>query len=170
MQAPSVQSLILDADAIEKKINRLAYQIWERNHQSDALVFAGIASQGYFLATQLAKVFSSVSGKKSEVLQIRLDKKAKALPEVHIDGETDWNGKTIIVVDDVLNTGRTLAYAIHPFLQYPIESLQVAILVDRNYNTFPIKADFVGYSLSTTLEEHVEAVLNPDSPIGVYLH
>ena len=74
--------------------------------------------------------------------------------------ETDVNGdelynSIIIIVDDVQNSGKTMAFAVKHFLQYPVKSIQTCVLIDRRYNLFPVRADYVGLSLSTTLKEHV---------------
>ena len=81
----------------------------------------------------------------------------------------DFENKVIIVVDDVLNTGRTFSYSLAPFLSIPVKKLQVAVLIYRNYRKFPIAADYKGYELSTTIAEHVEVIVTDDIKRGVYL-
>jgi pyrimidine operon attenuation protein/uracil phosphoribosyltransferase len=77
--------------------------------------------------------------------------------------------KVIVLLDDVLNTGRTLAYSLKPFLNVEIKKLHTAVLVDRNHKQFPIAADYIGYALSTTIQEHIEVVLEDNERFGVYL-
>ena len=100
-----------------------------------------------------------------------VDKQATQQPEINIESNVDtFRNKNIVLCDDVLNTGKTLAFSLRPFLSIPIKKLQVAVIVDRNHPNFPMAADYVGYSLSTTLNEHIQVVLSDEEKTGVYIY
>ena len=102
-------------------------------------------------------------------MRIKLDKQSPLQTEVTLSPTLPLDNRVIILADDVLNTGKTLAYSLKPFLSIPIKKLQVAVLVDRSHHRFPISADFVGYSLSTTINEHIHVELEDEASFGVYL-
>ncbi|MGF7215693.1 pyrimidine operon attenuation protein/uracil phosphoribosyltransferase [Spirosoma lacussanchae] len=163
-------TLILTPEQIRQKIRRIAFQIYETNFEEPALLLAGVSGEGYVLAQALAQELQRIAPFSVELLQLRLDKTQPAQPPVEASGSvTDFTDKVVIVVDDVLYTGRTLAFSLQPFLSVPIRKLQVAVLVDRNYPRYPVSADYKGYELSTTLTDHVDVVLSDDTRMGVYL-
>ncbi len=161
---------ILNNSQILQKIKRIAFEIFENNFEETELVIAGIKGQGYILSKLIAHELQNISAIKVQYVQIVFDKDSPYDNSAVFDcDERFLEKKTIIVVDDVLNTGRTLAYSLSPFLSIPVKRLQVAVLVDRDYRRFPIKADFVGYSLSTTISDHISVNLQTEGNYGVYL-
>lgn len=162
--------ILLTAKQAHQKIRRMAYQIYEDNFSEKKLVIAGINGEGYTLAAEIAGHLREITDKEIYLAQISLDKKAKSQPDIQIECEIDtFRNKTVILVDDVLNTGRTLAFCLRPFLSIPLKRIQVAVLVNRDYLLFPVKADYIGYSLSTTLNDHVKVILGNKEDAGVYL-
>ncbi len=149
-------SEVLNHQQIKKKITRMAFEIYERNLNSAGVVFAGVTGMGKNLADLLAAELSAISPLKIEQVQIILDKEAIADSEVELTTEIELQGKTLILVDDVLNTGKTLAYAMKPFLDVELFKMEVAVLVNRSHGLFPIRPDYTGYELSTTLNEHIK--------------
>ncbi|GAB3555460.1 phosphoribosyltransferase family protein [Spirosoma fluminis] len=163
-------TLVLNAEQIRQKIRRIAFQIYENNFEEPAILLAGISGEGYVLAQALASELESIAPFTIDLLQLELDKTQTAQPPVQtIPAEVTLVDKVVIVVDDVLYTGRTLVFSLQPFLQVPVKKLQVAVLVDRNHPRYPVAADYKGYELSTTLTEHVEVVLSDQQRTGVYL-
>ena len=151
-----MKTLILNHLQIEQKINRIAHEIYEYNYEEKEIVIAGIADRGYVLAQKICNVLAKISPFKIKLLEIRIDKKNLTLDNFSLQvNENDLNNKVVLVVDDVLNTGKTLIYAIHPFLKFNIKKIATIVLVDRNHNLFPVRADYVGLSMATTLQEHV---------------
>jgi len=150
------QILILDKDQIRKKITRIAYQILEDNFEEKELVLAGLAERGYVLAQRLGQVLREISPELNVILiKIVLDKVSSSLK-----AETDHSvemakGKVVVLVDDVLNSGRALAYGLGVFLNVPLKKLRTAVLIDRSHHRFPVISDFSGLKLSTILNEHV---------------
>lgn len=161
---------ILDGPALLQKIRRIAFQIFENNFEESEIIIAGIVGEGYSLAKLLCQNILEISSIKAQAVAIQLNKEIPYESPVQFDCDKSiFEGKVIIVVDDVLNTGRTFSYSLAPFLSMHVKKIQVAVVVDRNYRKFPISADYIGYQLSTTLSEHVEVVLSDQSKLGVYL-
>ena len=164
------KNLILDKEEILQKIRRIAFEIYENNFEEEALIIAGVYDKGYIISDILLKELQKIFPGELKLIKVSLDKFAPLQSEISLDISSDeLHKKTIILTDDVLNTGRTLAYSLKPFLNAEIKKIQTVVLVDRGYKSFPVSADYVGYSLATTLKDHVEVNLEKDS-FGVYLH
>lgn len=162
------KSLILDSSQVKQKIRRMAHEIYERNFKEKALVFAGIDGHGYRLAELLAKEFDAISPIKARLVKVTLDKFAPQQSDVTLDcALKDVKKKCIILVDDVLNTGRTLAYGLKPFLSIEVKKIETAVLVNRSHALFPVSPQYTGYELSTTIKDHVEVRLGKET--AVYL-
>lgn len=162
-------NLVLNQEQILQKIRRIAYEIYENNYEEERLVLAGIEGQGYEFAHMLQEQLEQISGKEVQLVKISLDKLAPSQSAIGLDcAVEELKGKAIILADDVLNTGRTLAYCLKPFLQNPVKKLEIAVLVNRSHTSFPVQAKYTGYELSTTLTEHIQVVLEKGS-LAVYL-
>ena len=154
------QLLILDKKQIQQKINRMAYQILEDNLNEKEIVLAGIWDRGYKLAIRLKDVLVEISDLKVTMLKIELDKDNSSLVATTDIETAKVKNKVIIVVDDVLNSGKTLAYGFGVFLNTPHKKIRTVVLVDRSHKIFPISTDFVGLQMATVLKEHVDVVLD----------
>lgn len=161
---------ILDKVQIHQKLNRLAYEVYENNFNEKSLLVVGIDGNGYKVASLIAERLREISDIKIQLGKIKINKDEpwKGEPQVDFD-EKDFINKTTILVDDVLNSGKTLIYAVRLFLDKPVKKLNTVILVDRSHTRFPVKADFVGLTLSTTLQEHIEADFSKKGNEAVYL-
>jgi pyrimidine operon attenuation protein/uracil phosphoribosyltransferase len=157
---PNKEVLILDKQQIAQKINRIAYQILEDNLNEKEIVLAGIWDRGYKLALRLKNVLETISAFKVTMLRVDLEKKNSKLVAKTDLGESEWKNKVIILVDDVLNSGKTLAYGLGVFLNTPHKKIRTVVLVDRSHKIFPIATDFVGLELATILKEHVDVVMD----------
>jgi pyrimidine operon attenuation protein/uracil phosphoribosyltransferase len=162
------KTLVLDKKQVQQKLDRLAWQIYEQNYKEKEIIIAGIADRGVLLAKKLADKLMEISNIKVKLATIKVDKDYPFYKDIEVDiQEKEYKNKVIILVDDVLNSGKTLMYGAKYFLSVPLKRLSTIVLVDRNHNRFPIKADFVGLSLSTTLKEHISVELEKNA--GVYL-
>lgn len=161
--------LVLDHKQIQQKITRIAFEIYERNAAEEGVIFAGITGMGFVLSGLLADKLREISPLKVEGIEILLDKAAKSMGEIELSKSFPFEGKCLIIVDDVLNTGKTLAYAMNPFLKEAIKKMEVAVLVNRSHKLFPVTPDYTGYELATTLNEHITVKLEPFSS-SVHLH
>ncbi|RRB04458.1 phosphoribosyltransferase family protein [Larkinella rosea] len=161
---------ILTRVQVEQKIRRIAFEIYENNFEQSEVILAGVSGEGHVLAQRLADVLQQIAPLAVRVMKIMLDKTTRQQPAIHLDAEDAvFTDRSVIVVDDVLNSGRTLAFALQPFLNVPLTSLKVAVIVDRDHKRYPVAADYIGYKLSTTLTEHVQVVLSDEERIGVYM-
>ncbi len=164
-------NLILTQKQTLQKIKRIAYEIYENNFTEQEIILAGIYDKGYRLAQLLQEEFNAIAPLRANLVKVSLDKFLPLQGDIQLDCPPEMlHNKCIVLIDDVLNTGRTMIYSLKPFLSMEIKKLQTAVLVDRNHKLFPVSADYVGYALSTTLNEHVEVVLEPGDSFGVYLH
>jgi pyrimidine operon attenuation protein/uracil phosphoribosyltransferase len=154
------KTLVLNKEQIQQKSRRIAYQILEDNFEETHIVLVGIADRGYVFAKRLQNVLQEIAkDKEIELIKVTIQKGKRSLhAETDVPVETAKN-KVVIVVDDVLNSGRTLAYALGTFLDVPLKKMRTAVLVDRSHHLFPIFSDFYGVKLSTILKEHVEVHL-----------
>ena len=164
-----MKNLVLEDDQVRQKIRRMAYEIYENNFGEEKIILAGIDGQGYSLALLMGKELSTISPLKVIPVKVTLDKEAPEKSDVSIDVKIEeLKKRVVILVDDVLNSGRTLAYGMKPFLSIEVKKIEVAVLVNRSHPRFPVQPNYTGYELSTTLSEHVEVVLGKKS--AVYLH
>lgn len=160
---------ILDHQQIQHKINRIAYQIYEANVEEKEIIIAGIDGGGLLFAKKIAKVLDSITDANITLCKVNMDKKNPLDSGVTTSlKEADYKNKSIILIDDVLNSGTTLIYGVHHFLQTPLKQLKTAVLVNRNHKKYPVKADYKGISLSTSLHEHINVDFN-SKKYGVYL-
>jgi pyrimidine operon attenuation protein/uracil phosphoribosyltransferase len=162
------KTLILDAGQVKQKIKRMAFEIYENHSKDKSVVVAGIEGQGFILAKLLSKELESISPIKAQLVKIGVNKMEPQADQVVLDCDLkDVKKKAIILVDDVLNTGRTLAHGMKPFLEVEVKSIEAAVLVNRSHSSFPIWPTYTGYELATTIKDHVEVFLGREA--AVYL-
>nr|WP_299384067.1 phosphoribosyltransferase family protein [Allomuricauda sp.] len=160
---------ILSHDQIQHKVKRIAYQIYEANVNEKEIIVAGIVGGGLDLAKKIAAVLRKITDAEIVLCHLKMDKKNPLKSGVGTSiPEEAYKNKSIVVVDDVLNSGTTLIYGVHHFLKTPIKQLKTAVLVNRNHKKYPIKADYKGISLSTSLNEHVKVEFTAKNNV-VYL-
>lgn len=154
------KNLILNEQQVLQKIKRMAYQICERNLKEKTVVLVGIYPQGYHLAGLLVNELKQVAPFEIILAKLELDKDKPLSDSIKLDiAASELDKKAIILVDDVLNTGKTMAYSLKPFLNRNLKKLETAVLVNRSHKKFPISANYKGIELSTTLSEHIVVVL-----------
>ncbi|MEX8547587.1 MAG: phosphoribosyltransferase family protein [Mucilaginibacter sp.] len=152
--------LVLNSRQIQQKIDRIAYQIVEDNIEETEIVLAGLQQRGFRLAARLKTILEEIAPFKVTLISIDLDKYSSSLnASVSVEVE-ECSNKVVVLVDDVLNSGKALAYAFGIFLDIPLKKIRTVVLVDRNHKSFPISTDFSGLALSTILKEHVDVVLD----------
>ena len=146
---------ILNHKEINHKIKRIAYQIYESNVDEKEIILAGIQSNGYIFAQKLSAALRDISDIEPILCKVFIDKK-NPLSDIKTSLKVEeYHSKSVILEDDVLNSGTTLIYGVKHFLDVPLKQFKTAVLVNRNHKKYPVKADFKGISLSTSLHEHV---------------
>jgi pyrimidine operon attenuation protein / uracil phosphoribosyltransferase len=161
---------ILNDSQVKQIIKRIAYQIFENHFNDKELIIAGIDGRGTHIAQLLYEEINAISKIKVKRMDIELDKVNPSGNTVKLSDESySITDKNVIVVDDVLNTGRTLVYALTPFIRAKAKKIQIAVLVDRNHKSFPVSADYIGMELSTTLQEHISVTIEKKK-VNVYLN
>lgn len=147
---------ILNHRQIEQKFNRIAWQIFEDNANEKDIVIAGINGNGYEIAKSITAILEKISDIKVNLTEVVINKESPFSNDISVGLEIDdYKDKVVILIDDVLNSGKTMIYGVKHFLNVSLKKLNTAVLLDRQHNRFPIKADYVGTSLSTTIQEHI---------------
>jgi len=157
------RSIILNNQQINHKIRRIAFQIYENNIDEKEIVIAGIAANGFILAKKIKKSLESISNINVKLCEVTMNKKK---PQEAIQTSipaSEYSNTSLVLVDDVLNSGTTLIYAVKHFLDVPLKQFLTAVLVNRNHKKYPIKADFKGISLSTSLQENISVEFHKNS-------
>ena len=163
-----VKNCIMTAETIKRSIRRMAFQVAENNADESAIIIAGVVGNGRMLAAKLMAELKPMIGATIESINIDLNKKEPL--NAAIINQQDFSGKVIIVVDDVSNTGKTLLYALKPFLNFQPKKIQTLVLVERSHKLFAVQPDYVGLSVATTLQEHISVETEGDEITGAWLH
>ena len=158
---------ILSKEVVRKKLQRMAYEILENNIDEKEIILAGIRESGSVVAKVIQQMLAEISSIKTELITITLDKNEPT--DVSLSGSIDLNGKVIILIDDVSNSGKTLLYALKPFIEFHPKKIQILVLVERTHTSFPVRPDYVGLSIATTLQEHIFVEVKGEVVIGAYL-
>ena len=159
---PDKKLLILNQQQIKQKIDRIAYQILEDNFDEKEILIAGMLPRGTYIAQRLKTILDEIAPFKSKLLTLDVDRNSTSLNAKYDFDITECNNKVVILVDDVLNSGKALAYGFGVFLNAPLKKLRTVVLIDRNHKSFPIKTDYAGIALSTIIKDHIEVVLDQE--------
>lgn len=163
------QDLILNGAQIDQRITRIAYQIYENHLEEKHLILAGVSDNGKLFAQMLETALKKISDQKYTVGKVDINKEAPLSEEIALDLEDkELIKKPVILIDDVLNSGRTAAFALKTLLKTNVKKIEVAVMVNRSHKSFPIYPKYSGYQLATTISEHVTVVFEGKEK-GVYL-
>ena len=155
-------NIILSHQQIQNKIRRIAYQIYEVNFNEEEIILAGIAENGYILAQKLKNVLDSISDIDCKLCEVTMNKEFPLNTVATSMEEEAYKNKSVILIDDVLHSGATLIYGVKHFLNVSLKRFNTVVLVDRNHKKYPVKADYKGISLSTSLQEHVKVIFGSE--------
>ena len=158
---------ILSKEVAEKKLRRMAFEILENNIDEKEIILAGIRESGSVVAKVIQHMLGEISSIKTEFITVTLDKKEPT--DVSLSKSFDFNKKVIIVIDDVSNSGKTLLYALKPFIAFHPKKIQTLVLVERTHTSFPVRPDYVGLSIATTIQEHIFVEVKGEEVTGAYL-
>ncbi len=158
---------ILTADVADKKLRRMALQVVEKNYNAEQLILIGIKQNGCVIAKKMEQYLKDVFSGEVVVFELTIDKKKPGA--VSLNTEMDFTNKTILLIDDVANSGRTMLYALKPLLEYLPKKIQTLALVERTHKTFPVDVDYVGLSVSTTTDEHIAVEVENGEVLGAWM-
>tara|TARA_Y100000768_G_scaffold141484_1_gene105439 strand:- start:3542 stop:4027 length:486 start_codon:yes stop_codon:yes gene_type:complete len=150
-----MSNVILNSNQIVQKIKRLSYELYENNLEEKKVILFGINSNGNILSNRIKKNLDNLFPVNIESYNLKIDVNNSTLNKLDLERDS-LNGKVIIIVDDVLNSGKTIAYSINLILPFYPKKIEVAVLVDRSHKNFPILAKYSGVKLNTTINEHVK--------------
>lgn len=162
------RNCILNGETVKRKLRRMAFEIVEKNTGETELVIAGIHGNGEVVARNVMTELRSIGALTLHYVIVELNKKQPK--DVRIQSELNFDDKIIIVADDVANSGRTLLYALKPFLERYPKKIQTLVLVERSHKLFPVHTDYVGLSVSTTLQDHIVVETDGEIITGAWLH
>jgi len=160
-------NLILTAEIARKKLQRMAFEILEKNMGEKEIILAGIKESGLIIANIIKSILREVFEGKISVIEIDIDKKNPK--NISIPKENNFDNAVIIITDDVANTGKTLLYALKPFMEFYPKKIQALVLVERSYKEFPVAPDYVGMSVSTATDEKIIVETNGTEILGARL-
>lgn len=161
------KKIILSKDIAEKKLCRMALEVAEQNYGEPQLVLVGIKDNGIIIANRICHYLKEVYNGEVIVAALSLDKKKPAL--ISVAPSIDFNDKVVLLIDDVANSGRTMLYALKPLLEAYPKKIQTLALVERTHKSFPIDLDYVGLSISTTLDEHIAVEVAGAEVMGAWM-
>lgn len=158
-----MENIILTHKEITHKTKRIAYQIFETFVNEEEVILAGIANNGYLFAQKIAAELALISDLKVTLCEVKINKQNPQDKITTSIPSAEYQNKALVLIDDVLSTGTTLIYGVKHFLEVPLSKFKTAVLVDRNHKKYPVKADFKGISLSTSLQEHIQVVFEENN-------
>jgi pyrimidine operon attenuation protein / uracil phosphoribosyltransferase len=158
---------ILTKEVSQKKLNRMALEIAERNYNETELLLIGIKENGIVIANIIAQLLSTCFAGKVNVVALSMDKKKAT--DMAFSKPIDVDNKVVLLIDDVANSGRTMLYALKPLLEKHPKKIQTLALVERTHKIFPIDVDYVGFSVSTTLDEHIYVEVEKNKVLGAWM-
>ncbi len=158
---------ILTAEVAGKKLRRMALQVVEQNYTETQLILIGIKNHGTVIAEKISQYIKEVFSGEVLVLELSMDKKNPLT--ISLDTNIDFTDKTIVLIDDVANSGRTMLYALKPLLQQLPKKIQTLALVERTHKTFPVDVDYVGFSVSTTADENIKVEVEEGEVTGAWI-
>ena len=168
MKNLSEKNIILKNIDIEKKIQRISLQILEDNIDEDGIVVFGISDNGLVIAKKLINHLSKISSIKSNLIKVIIDKD-NPIDSIEYDSKFDINSSSVLIIDDVSQSGKTLQSVISNLLIYKPTKIKTAVIVNRDQTLYPVKVDYSGISLSTSVNNHVSFISDKNNELSVYL-
>jgi pyrimidine operon attenuation protein/uracil phosphoribosyltransferase len=159
--------MILDKETAQRKLRRMALEISEKNYDKNELLLIGIKSNGIFIAKKIAEFLKESFTGNIELLEMTVNKKNPT--EISLNKEVDFNGKSIILIDDVANSGRVMLYALKPLIDQLPAQIETLVLVERTHKKFPIDVNYVGLSIATTNQENIVVDVQAGEVMGAYI-
>jgi len=159
---------ILNQEAANQKLHRMALELAENLSGSDAaLILVGVKDSGLVIAHKIALLIRPYIKNEIKIISVSLDKDMPK--EVLLSENINLNDLNVVLIDDVANSGKTLLYGLKPLLDYYPRTVQTMVMVERMHKLYPVKPDYVGLSVATTLEDHIQLEVTNDEVVGAYI-
>ena len=164
MKKLAVQNLILDNSDVENKIQRIGLEILEDNIDESKITLFGISDNGKLIAQKLVSLINKISDIKIVLIEVVIE-----------NGPIEYNGKfnildeSIVIIGDVSQTGRTLQLVISNLMEHKPAKIKTSVIINRDQAMYPVKIDYAGLSLSTSVNEHVDVIVDEKDRLSVYL-
>jgi pyrimidine operon attenuation protein / uracil phosphoribosyltransferase len=168
METAQVKNCVLQKEAVARKLRRIALEIAEQNAGEEAIIVAAINGNGEVVAEKLVRELKAAADWEVSFTTIQLNKKDPVL--VALQPSIDFENKVVLIVDDVANSGKTMMYALKPFLTKHPKKVQTVALVERSHKLFPMHTDYTGLSIATTLQEHIVVETKDGEIEGAWLY
>ena len=164
----AAKNLILSKEVAERKMQRIALEIAEQLYnENNPLLIIGVEGGGMVIAQKLLFLLKPLLQIPVQIITCTLDK--RNADSISYSEEIKFNGKNVLLVDDVTNSGRTLLYALKPLLQFHPKRIQTMSLVERMHKSFPVNIDYIGLSIATTLQDHIQVEVENGEVTGAYI-
>lgn len=154
-----MNTIVLDDRQINQKLQRIAYEILENNSEDELLYLIGIKGNGFLIAEKLKEILTPITQQEIKVAEVSVNKQEPLAEPIRLSVSNEELKGTLILIDDVINSGKTMQYALMKLLEQPVKTVKTVSLVDRKHRRYPIRCDYVGLTLSTTLQDRIEVVL-----------
>lgn len=145
----------------------MALEIIENNLEEKSLILVGIRENGSVIARNIERILNELNGFSIELIELTIDKKKPG--PIEITKTSGFDGQVVILIDDVASSGRTMLYALKPFLEFHPRKILTLALVERTHKLFPVNLDYIGLSVATTLQEHIYVEVSGETVTGAYL-
>ena len=162
-----MKNYILSKEVTEKKLRRMALEVAERNSEEKQLLLIGIKDNGVVIANTIKNYLKDIFKGEIKVIELSLDKRKPG--KITLSENIDFTDKSILLIDDVANSGKAMLYSLKPLLEAFPKKIETMALVERTHKIFPIKVDYIGFSISTTLDEHIYVEVVADKVIGAWM-
>ncbi len=164
----AAKNLILSKEVAEKKMQRIALEIAGQLYgESDPLIIIGITGSGMVIAHKLFELLQPLLEMPMQIISCQLNKRNPK--EITYSEQINFDNKNVLLADDVTNSGRTLLYALKPLLNFGPKRIQTMSLVERMHKNFPIKIDYIGLSIATTLQDHIQVEVEGGEVLGAFI-
>jgi pyrimidine operon attenuation protein/uracil phosphoribosyltransferase len=164
MKKLAVQNLILDDSDVENKIHRIGLEILEDNTDESKITLFGISDNGKLIAKKLVSYINKISDIETVLIEVVIE---NGPPEY--TGKLNILNESIIIVGDVSQTGKTLQIVISNLMMHKPSKIKTSVIINRDQTMYPVKIDYVGLSLSTSVNEHVDVMVDKKNRFSVYL-
>ena len=168
MKKDNYKNIILDHHDVENKIKRISLEILEDNINENKLIFFGVSKNGKIIAKKIIYLISQLSKIHLEMVGVKID--LNSVNRLMFAKDFNINNKSVIIVSDVSHSAKTLQLIISGLMSQDPIKIKTAVMVNRDHTLFPVKIDFSGLNLSTSMNEHVDVKVNKDEEFTVYLN